>query len=445
MIVDHTKIGAAFRRLSLPFAVQMLGDQLLGTVDTIAIGSLGTVALAGATAATAVFTAGAFGLFGFLSGMSIIAAQRIGAHDLEGYARTVRAGVVVPFATGVAIFFASFFAAEPAMHWMVGSLTSTHASAIYLILRCGSLLPMIVSATLSIALGAAGNRRLGIFILLLINVVHIPLLLILGLGVFTHRPYGIVGAGISSLLSETIAACYAIAYVARRPRYRIFAQLGVSWPLALRCARLGLPEGVFLLGVLTPDVFIVAMLAPLGAIYVAAFRALSVVSDLTFVVPTPLQSAAQIVIGQRLGARDPQGAQFFFHRALRWAFAVTSVTAAITALCSWPLAYIFTLNATVATMAALPLALHMITLPLKGWAMISLAPIRASGDTRFSMTVGLACGALVIPIAWFAIERLHLGLYSVPLGWIAAWLVRALLTQWKLRDGSWLRRAPLAA
>jgi len=55
MIVDHTKIGAALRRLSLPLAVQMLGDQLLGTVDTIAIGYISVGALAGVTAATTVF------------------------------------------------------------------------------------------------------------------------------------------------------------------------------------------------------------------------------------------------------------------------------------------------------------------------------------------------------------------------------------------------------
>ena len=445
MIVDHTKIGAAFRRLSLPFAVQMLGDQLLGVVDTIAIGSLGAIALAGATAAMTLFVAFAFGIFGLLSGMSIVAAQRIGAHDLDGYARTVRAGVVVPFATCIVIFALSFPAAAPAIHFMIGAMPSAHDASIYFILRCASLLPMVVSAALSIALGAAGNRKLGIYILLLINVVHIPLLLILGLGFFTHHPYGIVGAGVSSLLSETIAACYAIVYVARRPHYRIFSRLNVSWPLAVRCARLGFPEMVFLLGVITPDVFIVAMLAPLGAMVVSAFRALTVVSDLTFVVPTPLQSAAQIVIGQRLGARDLEGAQFFFRRALRISLAVTSVTAVVSALCAWPLAYIFTLNAAVASMAALPLALHMVTLPLKGWAMVALAPIRSSGDTRFSMTVGLACGAMVLPVAWFGIERLHLGLYSVGLGWILAWMVRASLTQWKLRDGAWLRRAPLAA
>jgi Na+-driven multidrug efflux pump len=55
MVVDHTRVGAAFRRLSIPLAVQQLGDQLLGIVDTIAIGYLGTVSLAGVTAATTVF------------------------------------------------------------------------------------------------------------------------------------------------------------------------------------------------------------------------------------------------------------------------------------------------------------------------------------------------------------------------------------------------------
>jgi Na+-driven multidrug efflux pump len=267
----------------------------------------------------------------------------------------------------------------------------------------------------------------------------------LGLGWWTHHPFGIVGAGVSSLLSETIAAMYAIVYVARRPAYRVFADVSMSLPLARRCAGLGLPEAIFLLGVTVPDIFIVAMLAPLGAIAIAAFRALNVVSDLTFVVPSPLQSAAQIVIGQRLGSRDPEGARWFFERALRISLIVTAITGALTAALAWPLAYIFTLDAAVASIAALPLAVHMLTLPLKGWAMVALAPIRASGDTRFSMTVGILCSALVIPLAWVGIERLRLGLYSVALGWIVAWAVRALLTQWKLRDGAWMRRAPLAA
>ena len=311
-------------------------------------------------------------------------------------------------------------------------------------LRCASIVPIAISGTLIFGLAAAGNRQLGVLVLLVVNLVHIPLLLMLGLGWWTHHPFG-VGAGVSSLLSEAIAALYAIVYVARRPNYRIFSELGISWPLAQRCALLGLPEAIFWLGVLAPVSCIVAMLARLGAFAVAASRALNVASDVTFDVPGPVQSATHIIIGQRLGARDPAGARWYFERARRFSFVATTLTGVATALLAWRLAYVFTLDATVATFAALPLALQMVTLPLKGWAMISLAPIRASGDTRFSMTVGILCSALVIPLTWIGIERLHIGLYSVAVAWIVAWTVRALLTQWKLRDGAWMRRAPLAA
>ncbi|HZZ01064.1 MAG TPA: MATE family efflux transporter, partial [Candidatus Baltobacteraceae bacterium] len=259
------------------------------------------------------------------------------------------------------------------------------------------------------------------------------------------HPYGIEGAGVSSLLSETIAALFALVYVGYQPAYRIYASSDAPLRLAYQCARVGFPEAIFLLGVMAPDVFIVAMLAPLGPTIVSAFRALNVVSDLTFVIPQPLQSAAQTVIGQRLGARDPAGAQSFLTLAQRLGLTITTFAAVVAAALAWPLAFVFTLNATVASIAALPLALHMVTLPIKGWAMVSMAPIRASGDTQFSMFVGIMCSVLVIPFAWFGIERFHIGLYSVPMGWIAAWSVRAILTQIKLRAGEWTRREPLAA
>lgn len=94
MVVDHTRVGAAFRRLSFPLAVQMLGDQLLGIVDTIAIGYLGTLALAGVTAATTVFFTLIMTLAGLWSGLGILAAQRIGANDVDGFGRTDRKSVV---------------------------------------------------------------------------------------------------------------------------------------------------------------------------------------------------------------------------------------------------------------------------------------------------------------------------------------------------------------
>src|SRR5689334_11540417 len=147
-IVDHRNIGAAFRRLSLPTAVSMLGDQLLGIVDTIVIGSLGAVALAGATAANTVSLALTFATIGFMNGLGIIAAQRIGAHDLDGFARSVRAGALIPLALGLLFAVLSIPLARPIVGEMIGHLPSAHASGVYLTLRCFALIPISISGTI---------------------------------------------------------------------------------------------------------------------------------------------------------------------------------------------------------------------------------------------------------------------------------------------------------
>jgi Na+-driven multidrug efflux pump len=153
-----------------------------------------------------------------------------------------------------------------------------------------------------------------------------------------------------------------------------------------------------------------------------------------------MQSAVQTVVGQRLGAGDVEGARWFFARSRVFSFWITTLTGAITALLAWPLAYLFTLNAVVASAAAWPLALQMATLPIKGWAMVSMALIRAAGDTRFSMTVGIVSSVLVIPLSFLFIKVLHIGLLGVPIAWLVAWFARLILTVIKLRDDSWTRR-----
>ena len=251
MIVDHTQLGAAFRRLSIPVAVQMLGDQLLGVVDTIAIGSLGTVALGRRDRRDDAFPRDRVrGLRPYERHVDRRrAADRRGATSTASPARCAPARSCRSLAVGSLRGRVCLVSRPRDSRAWSAILPSAHASAIYLILRCASIVPIVISGTLIVGLGAAGNRQLGILVLIVVNLVHIPLLMMLGLGWWTHHPFGIVGAGISSLLSETIAAVYARSSTSRGVRvYRIFSQLHDHRGRARASARaLGLPEAIFLL------------------------------------------------------------------------------------------------------------------------------------------------------------------------------------------------------
>ncbi|GAC1537814.1 MAG: hypothetical protein NVS2B17_10940 [Candidatus Velthaea sp.] len=437
MIVDHRRAGRALARLAVPNAASIVGDQFLGIVDTIAIGTLGAPALAAITGAATVFVVLALGMHGFTQGCGILGAQAIGARDNERFGAIVRASAIVPLIGAIVLAVAAWFTARPALAALVGPLPTVDAGAWYLALRCISLVPMALTGLAYAAFGAAGDTRFGLKLLLTINAVHVPLVFVLALGWGTHHPLGIVGAGISSLAAEVFGLGYAVIAALRRPQYRIFARGDIDLRLALRSAWLGLPEAIYLFLVVAPDIAVVAVLAPLGPETIAAFRVLSIVSDLTWAIPGSLGSAAQIVIGQRFGAGDVAGARAFDGRAQRYAVALSTAGGLIVAALSWPISFVCTLDAALASLAAPPLALHMLTLPLKGYAMTGIARVRAAGDTRFSMIVGIIASAIVIPGIWLGVHVARIGLFAVPIVWTIAWLFWCAATAIRLRRFDW--------
>ena len=443
MIVDHRNAAAALRRLAVPDGLAIAADQLLGIADTIVIGTLGAASLAAISAATSVFITLGIGLFAFGSGVRILGAQAIGAGDPDRFGRIVRAGVIVPSSIALAAALAALLGGKPLMAFMLGGLSTSGDAAQYLVLRAFSLIPMVLTGMVIVAFGTVGEARMSIRALLVINAVHLPLLAVFALGLGTHHPMGLFGAGLSSLISECAGLVYSLWQATRRPQYRLFASWRIDWPLVRATARLSLPEFVFLTLIVAPDAVTIYLLAPYGAETIAAFRALTIVSDVTWAIPGSLGDATQIVIGQRLGARDLAGAKHFRADATRLSVIVCSIVAIAVACAAWPLAALFTLNGELATIAAGPLALHMISLPLKGYGMTMLAPIRAAGDTNFSMWVGIGASGVVFALLYVLIALAHLGLWAIPLAWFAAWMTRAIITSLRVRDGDWERR-PLA-
>jgi len=446
VIVDHRNVPKALWRLGAPTALAVGADQFLGIADTIVIGVFGTAALAGISAATAVFIIVPIALWAFSGAARIIGAQALGAGDTVGFGRVIRSASLLPIALATLIAIASFYVADPLMGFMLGGIPIRAAAAQYLILRCMSLVPIEISSQAITAFAAAGDTKLAPRTLFVINAVHIPLLIVLALGIGTHVRLGLFGAGLSSLLSECAGTIYCIVATVRRPEYHILDRFDIDLRLSASATRLALPEFVMLVLLLVPDAITVRFLSPLGAVAVAAFRAFTMVTDLTWAVPGAFSDAMQIVIGQRLGAGDTEGARAFLQQATRLSIVVGAVVGAIFAALAWPLTALVTLSPLLAGVAALPLALHMTTLPIKSYAMAVLAPIRAAGNTQFSMWNGIVGAVVAVSLVWFFTHVVPVGLYAIGLAWIASWSVRSLVTTARLRRGDWTsQRLPALA
>jgi len=439
--IEHRDAGAALRRLATPNALALVGDQLLGIVDTIAIGVLGTAALAGITGAVGVFMVLGIGLFAFGSGVRIAGAQAIGAQQSERFGAIVRAAIVVPLGIAIAAALVALPVARPLMQTILPHGAPLDAASHYLILRCFCLIPMVCSGMLAVAFATAGDSKPTLRLLLVINAVHVPLVFVLALGLGTHHGFGLTGAGVSSLIAELVGLAYIVRETVRHPELGIFASRRIERALIRSTASISWPEFVFLTLQIAPEPVTIALLAPYGTESVAAFRALSLVSDLTWSLPGSLGDASEVILGQRIGARDYAGARTFQRSATRLTVIICIIVGAIVATLAWPLAAICTLSPALASLAAAPLAVHVgVTLPLKGYAMTVLAPIRGAGDTRFVMVMGIVTTAVALAGIAAGIRQWHFGLWAVPFGWTIGWVVRSAITAARLNSGDWQRR-----
>src|SRR5665213_4215153 len=77
-------------------------------------------------------------------------------------------------------------------------------------LRCACLLPMVCSGMLAVAFATAGDAKPTLRLLLVINAVHVPLVFVLALGALTNHPFGMAGAGASSLIAEFVGLAYIV-------------------------------------------------------------------------------------------------------------------------------------------------------------------------------------------------------------------------------------------
>lgn len=260
--------------------------------------------------------------------------------------------------------------------------------------------------------------------------------------------FGIVGAGLGSVLTNALMLGLMVAVVSRDRRFRRYHLFGrwwrADWARFRTLTKLGLPIGISL--ALEGGVFIAAVLL-MGLISTAAVAAHAValqIASLTFMVPMGLAQAATVRVGVGHGRGDPAHV-----RRAGWVSFVLGtgfMTATATLLWLMPgtLAGLFIDRANPANAEVIMLAIQFLTVAaffqiFDGAQVVGQGMLRGLHDTFVPMLFALF-GYWIIGIgvgAWLAFER----------GWGGAGIWTGLATGLGivavLMLGRWLRREHL--
>ncbi|URF47630.1 MATE family efflux transporter [Dinoroseobacter shibae] len=289
---------APLLRLSIPLMIGLAAPMLIGVIDTVMIAPLGTEPLAAAGITTSVVIILLSSLWGLVTMTGIRIAQAEGAGDRPGVAIELKTGLWLSLAAG-GLGMALMLAILPALG-LLGQPDSVRAILPgYWVSMAVWLLPFTAFYVIKGLFDAVDRPWAGVALSYLGVVVNLPLnwLLIYPAGL------GLLGAGLASILSQTLALGAAW-LVWRRAKglapwrvpvpagaLRLRAQIRDGWPLVVGYAGEG---GAYAL--------IGLMMGWVGATALAANQIVHTVGAVGYVFPLGMAMAASIRVGLAHGA-----------------------------------------------------------------------------------------------------------------------------------------------
>lgn len=427
-------------QLAFPSILGNLSFTVVAMVQTKFVGELGAQALAAVGAGQRVFFAMQAILMAVSVGTTALVARAWGARDYREASRVTMASLVLAGAFALAVAVPGFlFAYQVAGVFGLDPDTLTMAAANIRWL-CVFNLAFAVNFILGAALRASGDAWSPLWISGGVNLLNLPLLYMLVLGNWGVPQYGVAGAAMALGISFTFGAVTLLALWMRNKfrvkhvtggwwrRHRLKQLLDIGYPAAVE-------QGVFQIGF-----FIFLML--IGNFYgTEAFAAYNIGVNLLMVCMTVgfgFSIAGSTLVGQYLGAGDPEGATRSGWRSMGLAMLAMGALGALVSWFAEALATFFlgneplTIDYTVQFIYILGSMM-----PLLAVEFAIGGALRGAGDTRFPLVatflglIGMRCGLaalatfLAVPVVW---------VYAALIG---DYLLKAALLIWRFRSGRW--------
>jgi putative MATE family efflux protein len=424
--------------IAWPAIVGNLLASTVGFVDIKIVGSLGGSAVAAVTTGNRLFFILQAVFMAVTAGTTALVARAWGAGDRAEAERVTRASlcvclVLAALLTLPAVAFADVFVQA----FRLDAQTLALAASFIRWLAVFNA-PFAVFFVLGVALRAAGDTRTPLWVGALTNVVNICLVYALVYGRFGLPQLGVAGAALASGLAFS-AGALVLTILWLRGRLRITP----GPPGALergrirRLVRIGAPaalEQVVWQGGFLAFLWIVALYGT--APYAAYGIGVSILS-FSFVVGFGFQVAASTVVGQRLGARDPEGAARSGWRATRLSVLAMVVLGVGIILGARRIAEFMIDDPEVVRLTVLFIWILGAVQPLMAIEFAIGGSLRGAGDTRFPLLAVLTglVGVRVALASLFAWLGLSVGwIYGALIG---DYIVKASMLTARFVRGRW--------
>lgn len=395
-------------RLALPLILQNLVTTSLAFVDTFMVGLIGDTELSAVTAANAPVFLVQVIIFGFMSGLTVLASQFWGKGDTDSINRYMGTALYAAVALSSLVAVVLFFFPSQVLLLVTNNTTLIEVGAPYLRIVGISYVFNAISSVYVSMQRSTENPMFGMVVFTISMLLNTFLNFMLIFGKFGAPALGVLGAAIATLASRIVEFLIVLVYALHNRR------VPLNFPLLLRpglsAARTYVKYATpvlaneFLWGLGTTVMTSIMGHMTISADMLAAYAIMGNLDKFTTVSCFGLAGASAVIVGKRIG----EGADREEVYQVSWSLLmvglglglvlVVALTIALPTLFIPYLYPLFSLSE-VATEAAVTLCiLYIFTMPMRSFDIVNITGVlRAGGDVAVASLIDL------IPLWFFAV------------------------------------------
>lgn len=410
---DYTKIPLrrAVFLLAVPMILELVMESTFAVVDIYFVGKLGASAIA-TVGITETFLFVFYSIaMGLATAATAIVARRVGEKDTEAAAATAVQAILIallvsaPFAVAGVLFAQDLLALMGADEW---SITQGYRYTQWML---GTNALIMLLFVINGVYRGAGDAAIAMRVLWVANLLNIVLdpLLIFGFGPIPAL--GIEGAAIATAIGRGTGVALQLWILFSGGKHIRAAFRHVAWngAIALKIARTSVGGIGQMFVAVASWIFLVRILASVGSDAVAGATIALRVAMFTMMPAWGLSNAAATLVGQSLGAGQPDRAESSVWQVGWYNMVFMVAVSVIYFFFNEPLIALFSSDPAVIAIGAEWLRILSYAYFVYGWWMVAVQAFNGAGDTVTPTKINLVFfWAIQIPLCW---------VLAIPLGW----------------------------
>jgi putative MATE family efflux protein len=433
------------KKVVFDLAWPVIAEQSLATVthivDMMMVGRIGAAAVTaiGLTMQPVFFS---MALASALSvGTTALVSRFIGSNNSKSAASVLQQSVIISiiFSSVFAVFF--YFMAPEVLNLMGAEQEVIFLGTGYLRIMTPGFIFMILGFIVTAALRGAGETKIPMQVNIIINILNVVGNYLFIFGKFGFPELGVNGAALATTLSRSFGGIVLLfitfsSYSVIKLKAKNFFSLDIQ--LIKRILRVGIPTAMEESVRRLAQMLFVRVIASLGTTAFAAHQIAINAESISYMPGFGIAVAATTIVGQNLGAKNPEGAEKGSFEAWKLGSIIMGFMALVFLIFPEQLIKLYTEDPEIIRRGALNLRIIAFSQIPMGTHFIFAGSLRGAGDTKAVFySTAVSTWVFRLLLGYLLVHTFNLGLAG---GWIAMvidWTVRGSYVLYRFKKGKW--------